>query len=66
MWLLIVVLIILVVWLAGKWLSYYFATEGLLYYLATKYDDLLEIEKVRELQQTALRKTIQDWFGRRR
>lgn len=64
MWLLIVVLIILAVWLAGKWLSYYFATEGLLYYLATEHEELLNVDKVRELQQTALRKTIQDWFGK--
>lgn len=64
MWLLIAAFIALVIWLAGKWLAYYFATEGLLYYLATEHDELLDVDKVRELQQTALRKTIQDWFGK--
>lgn len=46
-----------------KWFAYYCAVRGLLYYLADKYSDKLDIKKAKELTSMAAERTIKEFFG---
>lgn len=61
-----IILILLILALLGallKWFRYFCATAGLLYYLDTKYNDLLDTKKAKELTDMAMEKTIKAFFG---
>lgn len=45
-----------------KWFIYYCAGRGLLYYLAIKYDDMPNENKMKELTEMAVKRTIKEFF----
>lgn len=51
-------------WACSKWFLYYCSTRGLLYYLADKYNDWLDLKKAKELTNMAVERTIKEFFGR--
>lgn len=48
-WVIALTLLILLLYLLSKWIIYCATTRGLLYYLATAHNDMLNAEKVQEL-----------------
>ena len=56
---------ILLLWSTTKLIAYYATTLGLLYYLGTKYDDVLTLEKTRELRDYALQRRISELTGKK-
>ena len=62
--LIIILLIIAIVITTLKCFSYYCATRGLLYYLGSKYGDMLSGEKAKELTLMAMKRTIKEFFGK--
>lgn len=57
--------VVLLLWLTSKLIAYYATTLGLLYYLGTKYDDVLTLEKTRELRDYALQRRISEFTGKK-
>lgn len=58
----IVVLIILLVISLAKQFTFYCATRGLLYYLETKYNDMPNDKKAKELTEMAMERTMKEFF----
>lgn len=56
-------LLLCLLWACNKWFVYYCATRGLLYYLADEYNDWLEVKKAQELTDTAMKRTVKEFFG---
>lgn len=61
--LIIIILTLLLLHSYTKWLSYYLGVRGLLYYLGMKYNDIPDAEKVKELQDMALKREIKERFS---
>lgn len=64
MWIAIVALALLSLLSISKWFIYYNAARGFLYYLGTKYNDMPNTEKAKELRDMATRQTIKEFFHR--
>lgn len=62
MWIAIVALALLSLLSISKWFIYYNAARGLWYYLGTKYNDMPNAEKAKELRDMAARQTIKEFF----
>lgn len=45
-----------------KWLSYYCTVRGLLYFMELEYGAMPQPEKIKELRELALRRTLQEFF----
>lgn len=60
----VLLLLALLLYLLSKWVVYYAATRGLLYYLANAHNDLLSAEKVKELRDTALQRMVREFLQR--
>ena len=61
---LVFLLILLIGYLLLRCFSYYCTVRGLLYYLATKYSDILTEHKAKELTHMAMERTIKEFFGK--
>lgn len=60
--LIICLLLIVTIISAFQWFSYYCATRGLLYYLAIKHKDMPNENKMKELTEMAIKRTIKEFF----
>ena len=65
MFYILIIAALLLLWLTSKLIAYYATTLGLLYYLGTKYDDVLTLEKTRELRDYALQRRISELTGKK-
>ncbi|MEG1814003.1 MAG: hypothetical protein RSC06_15815 [Clostridia bacterium] len=65
MWIPVIVLLLLLVLAVSKWVAYYAAVRGLLYYLATEHNDLLSEEKTREIIDRATERMTKEITGKR-
>lgn len=63
-WIIALVLLVLLLYLLSKWIVYCATTRGLLYYLANVHNDLLDVEKVKELRDTALQRMVREFLRR--
>lgn len=61
---LIILLVIFVIYLLVMYFTYYCAVRGLIYYLATKHSDWISVNKTKELTRMAMKRTIEEFFGR--
>lgn len=61
---LIIIILILLAYTSIKCFIYYCSLRGVLYYLGTKHNDILELEKVKELTYMAVNRIINEFFGR--
>ncbi|KHD35178.1 hypothetical protein NL50_14890 [Clostridium acetobutylicum] len=64
MYFLIIAMAVITIYSIIKWFIYYCAVRGLLYYLGTRYDDLIDAEKAKELTNKAVKRTISEFFRR--
>lgn len=62
--LILILLVLLLLISLFQWFSYYCATRGLLYYLAIKYDNMLNESKMKELTYMAMERTIKEFIKR--
>lgn len=58
----ILLLIVFLIISLERQFTYFCATRGLLYYLGTKYDDMPDDKKAKELTQMAMERTIKEFF----
>lgn len=64
-WIIALVLLVLLLYLLSKWIVYCATTRGLLYYLANVHNDLLDVEKVKELRDNALQRMVREFLRRK-
>ena len=56
----VTILAVMLVICLFKWLTYYHATRGLLYYLVKKYDDIPSQEQIKELISKSFGRTLKE------
>ncbi len=61
-WIVCLILLALLLRALDKWIGYYGTTRGLLYYLGVAHNDLLSVEKIKELRDAALQRSIREFF----
>lgn len=60
-----IIMILLLAFCLFKWFRYYCLSRGLLYYLGTKYIDMPDQDKMKELTLKAMNRTINEFFHKK-